>query len=144
MPNFVPQAVNALSTQFSIVGDITFNVKYGSFQEAEGGPARTVERAPLTDNWFAVGDGRFNPSTLTLDILLTASTRDNAVTQLNNLMSAAETATKIVWGNREREVLGLSSPLVRQTTVTGYRLTLTFLPATRYWLNTSTSQQELA
>ena len=140
MPDFAPQSVAALTPVFSIVGTSTFDVMHGSLEEEGGEPSRELDRTPLTDNWFELGDGRFNPSTLTAEITLAATSKADAVAKLNALMAAAESVTKIVEGTRERLVFGLGSPFVKQRIPNGYRLTLTFLPKSRTWDNAGTPE----
>ena len=122
-----------------IFGVGTFQVQMGRLGEETLEVASNVERTPLTDNWFATGDGRFNASTLALDLSISGRDMEDAVNLYTSLIKVVKSPTRIQWGIYEREVFSLKT-LVKQPIPNGYRVQLSFNPKTLSWRNLDTNQ----
>ena len=107
--------------------------RYG-FTEEERTVARSIERAPLTDHWFPVGDGRWNPAPLALEAHVTGTTVEESITKLTELVQVSRDAVLVRWGEFRRPVSGLLR-LVKSPLVLGYRVLLEFAPTGDHWLD---------
>ena len=116
----------------------TFSVAFAKLGEETFEVASSTVRTPLTDNWFGVGDGRFNPSTLSIDLTLSGVDFTDAVSLFTFLVTIASKPTKLKYGQYEREVFSLKT-LVKQPIANGYKVQLTFNPKTADWLDTVTN-----
>lgn len=112
--------------------------RYGFTQE-ERTVARTIERAPLTDHWFQVGDGRWNPAPLALETHITGTTVEESITNFTLLVQISRSAVLVRWGEFRRPVSGLLR-MVKSPLVLGYRVLLEFAPTSDHWLDDEDGQ----
>lgn len=101
--------------------------------------AREVRRAPYTDQWFSVGDGRSNPHVLELRITVVGSSQDAAITAVTSLRNAARTATTVDIGVYRYTVDGIAAFNKTPRAGTGYTVDVAFALTAATATNTSTS-----
>lgn len=89
---------------------------------------RQAHRVPLSDHWYETGSGEFNPQRLEYRVTVRGESLDVGIVLVNNLIAVAGSATKLVWGNRERTVFGLTGRILRVPTLRGYTVTFAFAP----------------
>lgn len=85
-----------MAYQLDINGDTTFTTRKFKPKGATREYNKKVIKAPYTDYWFPVGDGRVKPYKYDVGITISGANQDDAIGILNDLLVACETATTIV------------------------------------------------
>jgi len=104
------------------------------FPEEKRTVSRSLQRAPLTDHWFSVGDGRWNPAALAIEAHISEATLEESISKFTELVRISRDATLVRWGEFRRPVNGLLR-MVRSPLVIGYRVLLEFAPTGDVWLD---------
>ena len=89
---------------------------------------RQTHGVPMSDHWYQTGSGAFNPRRFEYRVRAQGESLDAALVLAADFMFVAERATKLIWGNRESTVFGLTGPIVRVPILRGYTFTVAFAP----------------
>jgi len=97
---------------------------------------RTVQRAPYSTDWYAVGDGGWSPTPLVIEARIIGASLADSISDLTSLMFVAETATdlRVTIGGTAyyRDVDGLAS-FTKADAVMGYNVRLAFATTAPTW-----------
>lgn len=103
---------------------------------------QTAERAPFSESWFLVGDGKRRPSTLRFAVQIRASELRSAIDELQHLKGVLELIETVRWGEYSRAMLGLAR-VVPQQTLRGYRVDIEVWPSGPKWVDDHGTEVEL-
>jgi len=133
-------ALTPMSATSATIMPITTSLMTLDFQKE-----LNLKRAPRSDVWTKVGDGKAKPKTLRFDLTITADTEQAALTAAEALITSAEAATSILrWDPattavnaniRRRDVQGCSGAVgtPQKSGLYVLPLSLEFLPTGAYW-----------
>lgn len=130
----------------SIVGGTTYATKKFQLLKRSQAYAKSVVRTPYTDSWFAVGDGRAEPTPYGVNVTITGATQDECIAALAELHTISLSATKLIVASAaatyEYNVDGIVSFAAAPRTV-GYNITIEFALLSSMATNTTTNNEVL-
>lgn len=94
--------------------------------------ASEARRAPFSDQWFLIGDGKRETGPLEFDLHIRDTDLRKAEDELNEALEILEDIETIRWGPYKRAMLGLRAA-VPIPVVGGYRLQVSAWPAGPEW-----------